>query len=63
MKKYFLKYISGDNYVKEVEAESAAKAKIMFCKSENINPLICCDRIQEIRKPTEYQKRIAILIK
>ena len=61
MKTYMLKFRNTD-YIKLVESETLVKAKIQFAKSENLNPLIMCDRIQEIRKPTEYQKRIAINI-
>jgi len=46
-KQFLLKW-RGTGYILAVVEETLIKAKMKFCKEEQVNPLLCADRVQKI---------------
>lgn len=62
MKTFYLKQ-RGTDFILKIKAKKLSSAKIKFALGENCNPLLVTHRIEHIRKPTEYDKRRAEIIK
>jgi len=61
MQTYYICWVGTSSFY-QVQAETSTKAKIKIAKSENLNPLLVCDRLQAKKKPTEQDKLTAIKI-